>query len=167
MIRSSLGAPEADMHKSAADAPSLGRTLRFLRVLWDLNHALEVTSSRMYRSLGVTAQQRFLIRIVGRTGPLSAGQLALLLHVHPGTLSTALRRLEARQLLERRRDPADARRILIALTPRGRKIDCASAGTVESAVRAVLRRSSPADAGAVARIMRRLAAQLRSEDRRS
>jgi DNA-binding MarR family transcriptional regulator len=130
-------------------------------VLWDLNHALEVTSSRMHRSLGVTAQQRFLIRIVGRMGPLSAGELALLLHVHPGTLSTALRRLQERGLLSRKRDPDDARRILIHLTPRGRRVDLLSAGSVENAVRSVLRRTAPAESRAVARVMRNIADQLR------
>jgi DNA-binding MarR family transcriptional regulator len=48
----------------------------------------------MHRTSGVTAQQRMILRIVGHLGTVGAGTLSALLHVHPGTLSAALRRLE-------------------------------------------------------------------------
>ena len=63
--------------------PALEPTLAFLQRLWRLNHAIERLSMRMDRSLGVTTQQRLLLRCIGRTPNATAGQLAKLLHVDP------------------------------------------------------------------------------------
>lgn len=123
--------------------PELPPVLEFLRALWSLNHALEVTSSDMHRRSGVTAQQRMVLRIVGHLGSVSAGMLSTLLHVHPGTLSAALRRLEGRGLLARQRADDDARRVLIALTPLGERLLANSEGTVERAATQVLSESEP------------------------
>lgn len=123
--------------------PELPPVLEFLRALWSLNHALEVTSSDMHRRSGVTAQQRMVLRIVGHLGSVSAGMLSTLLHVHPGTLSAALRRLEGRGLLARQRADDDARRVLIALTPLGERLLATTEGTVERAATQVLSESEP------------------------
>src|SRR5689334_19683597 len=94
---------------------TLGPPLDFLAVLWEVNHALEGASSRMQSELGVTAQQRMIIRIVGKFPAIAPGHLASLLRIHPGTLSTALARLEKRGLLVRERDEHDGRRIALKL----------------------------------------------------
>jgi DNA-binding MarR family transcriptional regulator len=117
----------------AEDFP-LEPTLEFMRKLWQLNHALERLSSRTEAALGITAQQRMIIRCVGRYPGMTAGQLAGVLHLDPGTISAALRRIEQKGLIERRRDPRDKRRVTLGLTPRGRLLDRPSAGTVERAV---------------------------------
>ncbi len=88
----------------------------------------------MVARLGVTFQQRTVLRLVGRFPGVTAGKLAETLHVDRGTLSATLRRLETRGLIERRSDPKDRRRVLIGLTARGRALDVPDAGTVESAV---------------------------------
>ena len=114
--------------------PPLGEVLEFLRLIWAVHHGLEKTSKKMDVALGVTGPQRLVLRIVGRFPGIPAGRLAEILHVHPSTLTGVLRRLEARGLLERRADPRDARRASLGLTARGRRLDVASAGTVEAAV---------------------------------
>jgi DNA-binding MarR family transcriptional regulator len=121
----------------------LGPALDFLQRLWRLNHALERLSGRMEKKLGVTAQQRLLIRCVGAYPGLTAGQLAKVLNVDPGTVSAALRRLEQKKLIERRRDPVDSRRVALGLTLLGRALDTPAVGTVEAAV-AELLASTPA-----------------------
>jgi len=65
----------------------------------------------MEQRLGITAQQRLIVRCVGQFPGMTAGQLAGLLHVDPGTISAALRRLEAKDLVARRKDPRDSRRV--------------------------------------------------------
>lgn len=122
---------------STASYP-LGPALDFLQRLWRLNHALEKVSSHMERRLGVTAQQRLILRCVGRYPGMTAGQLASLLHVDPGTVSASIGRLEGRGLLERRRDPRDKRRASLGLTAKGRALDRPSEGTVENAVERLL-----------------------------
>ncbi len=123
-----------------ADVPALPPVLEFLRAFWRLNHELEVTSSQMARTIGVTAQQRMVLRITGFTGPIAAGQLSRLLHVHPGTLSTTLGRLERRGLLRRSRGTSDARVVMVSLTAKGEHLVENSRGSVERGVQQVLSR---------------------------
>ena len=142
-----------------ADLP-LGATLDFLAVLWELNHALEATSSRMQTKLGVTAQQRMVIRIVGKFPGIAAGSLAAMLRIHPGTLSTALARLEKRGLLARDRDERDKRRIVLGLTAKGRAFDVPAPHTVESATARVLERLSARDIATTRRCLEAIVAGL-------
>lgn len=118
--------------------PALGDVLDFLRLVWTVDHALQKASKRMEAALGVTGPQRLVIRIVGRLPGIPAGQLALLLHVHPGTLSGMLKRLERAGLLRRRADPRDGRRSLLGLTTKGRRLDVQADGTIEAALRKAL-----------------------------
>jgi MarR family transcriptional regulator, organic hydroperoxide resistance regulator len=121
----------------------LGPVLEFMRALWAIDHQLQSASKRMESSLGVTGPQRMVLRIVGQHPGITAGEVAEILHLHPSTLTGILKRLGARRLVERRPDPADARRALLFLTTRGRGIDEVRAGTVEGAVRRALGRLSP------------------------
>jgi DNA-binding MarR family transcriptional regulator len=107
--------------------------LALLQTVWRLNHAIERASSRMEARLGVTAQQRFVLRCVGRFPGITAGQLASLLLVDRGTVSAALNRLERKGLLTRQADPRDRRRVALGLTPRGHALDRPQDGTVEDA----------------------------------
>lgn len=116
----------------------LGPVLDFLRALWALDHALQSASKRMEATLGVTGPQRFVIRMIGRFPGISAGEVSDLLHVHPSTLTGVLKRLEQRGLVVRRADPADARRALLDLTGKGRRVDATRTGTVEGAARKAL-----------------------------
>lgn len=143
--------------------PQLGPALEFLTLLWDLDHELEAQSSRMRATFGITAQQRMLVRILGRFPELPAGHLADLLRIHPGTLSTALNRLERRGLVARRRSKDDRRRVTVVLTAKGRRLDVPMRNTVESAVANVLDQVSARDVAAVGRFLRALSEALRTE----
>ncbi len=134
--------------------------LDFMRALWALDHALQSASKRMESSLGVTAPQRLLVRIVGRFPGISAGEASQILHLHPSTLTGILRRLEERGLLRRRPDPADGRRALLSLTAKGRAVDALRSGTVEAAVRTALARLRPGAAGAARIAVEALTAEL-------
>lgn len=122
---------------------ALAPSLQFLRSLWQVNHALERRSNRMGKGLGLTAQQRLTLRCLGRFPGINAGQLAKLLHIDAGTLSTSLRRLAQRELIERQRDPKDTRRSALALTEKGREFDAPRDGTVEAAAERLLAEISP------------------------
>ena len=145
------------------DRITLGPVLDFLRELWALDHAFDKTSKRMLATLGITAEQRVLIRIVGENPGISAGRLADLLHVDAGTTSTALRRLEDRKLLVRERDATDGRRVTVHLTPAGMKLCFARSGTVEAAVEQTLASSQPAEVKALRRVLGRLIDALEEE----
>lgn len=141
-------------------AKELGHVLDFMRILWALNHAIEKTSKRMNSEFGVTAQQCTLLRIVGRFPGISAGQLAELLRVHPGTLSAAVNRLEKRGLLERRKDPRDQRRVLLGLTAQGRTLDMPAHDAVGDAVGATLKGFTDTQMAEVRAVLLKLTQQL-------
>jgi trehalose 6-phosphate phosphatase len=126
------GRPAARSHASSdVDLPP---ALELLESLWRVNHALERVSAHMERTLGVTAQQRMILRCIATTRAPSAGDLARRLHLDKGTVSVALARLEVKGLVTRTVDPDDARRRTIALTARGRELNVPLRGTVERAV---------------------------------
>jgi len=140
----------------------LGETLDFLRLLWRVNHGIERRSRGMQRSMGVTAPQRMVVLLAGRFDGISAGELATLLHVDPGTLSSALRELERRRLLRRAPDAADGRRVCVHLTAAGRALDAEATDTVELAVREAMRLAGTARRRSAIRALEQLAIELES-----
>lgn len=151
------------MNKLLADIETeypLNDDLSFLRELWALNHALERASKRMETRLGVTARQRVIIRILGKHPEISAGNLATLLRIDPGTLSAAVARLEERGLVERRRDTDDERRVTLRLTRKGRGFDVPSSQTIEGAVANVLSGTGQRERKGLSEFLRRLVSAL-------
>lgn len=152
-----------------ADDPagSLGSALTFMRYVGALNHALERLSSTMDRTLGVTAQQRLILRCVGKHPGISAGQLAQVLHLDPGTVSASLGRLVRRRLVKREHDVRDKRRVVLGLTIRGKALNRPMAGTVEHAVQRLLRATSAPDIAVAAAVLTTFAALLASESEKA
>jgi MarR family transcriptional regulator, organic hydroperoxide resistance regulator len=156
----SAAAPALD--RSAPFA--LGAVLDFMRLLWEVDHALHRTSKRMETTLGVTAPQRLVIRIVGRFPGIPAGHLARLLHVHPSTLTGIVKRLERQALIRRRTDPRDGRRLLLSLTDKGRLFDVETDGTIEATIHHVLERASSTQIEAARELLANIAETLRAVD---
>jgi len=151
--------PTPPTEPEPTDDLPLGAVLDFMRMLWALDHALQSASKRMVSSFGVTGPQRLVVRIVGRFPGIAAGRVAAILHVHPSTLTGILQRLESRGILQRRPDPRDARRALLMLTAKGRKLDTMRTGTVEQAVRRAIAKD-PAKVVAAQEILVALAGEL-------
>lgn len=73
--------------------------------------------------LGLTHPQYLvMLALWGSDGPLRVGDLARRLSLEPATLSPLLKRLEARGLLTRGRDPRDERALAVTLTTEGRAL---------------------------------------------
>ena len=67
---------------------------------------------------GLTHPQYLVMLALWQHAPLSVKRLAELLQLDPGTLSPLLKRLEAAELITRRRDAADERLLAVELTDR-------------------------------------------------
>jgi MarR family transcriptional regulator, organic hydroperoxide resistance regulator len=146
--------------RPGANAPALGPILDFMRLLWAVDHGLQSISKRMEGTAGVTGPQRLVIRIVGQFPGISAGDLAEILHIHPSTLTGVLRRLVSRDELQRRSDPADARRAQFELTLSGQRLNRLRAGTVEAAVQRTLAQLSESKVDVVRQVLTTLAEQM-------
>ena len=146
--------PGAPGHHEAT--PPLGEVFDFLRLIWALDHAGRVESKRLETRLGVAYTHQLVIRIVGRFPSLSPGQLARILHLHPGSVSATLRHLGRRGLVQRMRDPRDARRVQLGLTAKGRALDVPMTDSIEAAVARTLHRAPAARVAAAREVLEAL-----------
>jgi MarR family transcriptional regulator, organic hydroperoxide resistance regulator len=137
--------------------------LDFIRLMWSVDHELQRMSKRMVGRIGLTAPQRLAVRFIGRQPNLTLGELAAALHMHPGTVTGIVRRLEATGLVTRTRSTEDTRRSHLTLTLAGRALNRRRAGTVEAAVRRALAAMTPGQVAAAAAVMRQVARELKAE----
>jgi len=153
---------QARQNKANADTVDrpLGPVLDFMRLMWAINHGLDRASRGMQAQFGVTGPQRLVLRIVGSFPGLSAGDLARTLHVHPSTLTGILQRLESRGLLRRLTDPADARRVQLEVTTRGKRMTVPAVGTVESAIKRLMSAWTEAELSVTRRTLAAIAEEL-------
>lgn len=83
--------------------------------------AAEFASRDLARSSGLTASQVVVLQIVAREGEAGAGAIAQAARLSQATVTALLDKLEARRLVERKRDPDDRRRVDVTLTEEGRR----------------------------------------------
>jgi MarR family transcriptional regulator, organic hydroperoxide resistance regulator len=81
--------------------------------------ALELYSQEVRRGFGLTAPQLWALKTLGRTGPITTGELARALLVHQSSTSLLVQRLEKRGAVRRVRQKDDRRFVRIELTERG------------------------------------------------
>jgi MarR family transcriptional regulator, organic hydroperoxide resistance regulator len=141
----------------------LDPVLAFIRAMWSVDHELQRVSKRMVGSMGLTAPQRLALRFIGLHPGVTPGQLAELLHLHPGTVTGIVSRLETLALATRERSADDTRRVHLRLSPAGQRLNRRRRGTVEAAVRRVAATVSAEQLSATATVMRRVASELASE----
>lgn len=148
------------LNLAARPKKHLDPVLAFLRTLWAVDHGLGRVSKRLFSTMGITAEQRMIIRFVGSSGAISAGELARTLHVDAGTISASLRRLEEQGLVSRTRGEGDARRVDVELTRRGKAFDVPAKNTAEDAVARALAKAAPRDVVATQRLLDDVIAEL-------
>jgi len=155
------------MTQPAAVAPAtheipLDDVLRFMRLIWAIDHELERVSKRMESSIGLTIPQRLSLLLIGQNPGILASQLASVLHLHRGTLSGIVQRLEEAGYVARAIDPRDTRRAGLTLTSKGRSMNRRRQGTFEDAARCALAETGPDERAAAEDVLLRLAAELRA-----
>jgi len=138
----------------------LDDALRFMRVLWNLQHALQSSSKRMERALGVTGPQRLAMRVIGTLPGITPAELARVLHLDPSTITGVVRRLSDRKLITREGDPSDRRLARLRLSAEGERLLRPSRGTVEAVIRGALKKFSPAKIRSSAELLEQLSTAL-------
>lgn len=81
----------------------------------------------MLEPLGLTYPQYLAMLVLWEDDGLAVSELGHRLQLDSGTLTPLLKRLESSGLLQRRRDSADERRVLLQLTPAGRALKARAA----------------------------------------
>ncbi|MCB8822459.1 MarR family winged helix-turn-helix transcriptional regulator [Microvirga rosea] len=91
---------------------------------WSLVQAARLHRSRTgdkLSELGLFAGQEQVLQALAHSGPMTMGDLAVILRVRPPTASKTISRLSSLKLVERHTEPGDARVVRVKLTREGKK----------------------------------------------
>lgn len=114
------------MSRPAAPRGGSGDPLSLDRQLCFPLYASANLIQRLYRPLlaplGLTYSRYLVMLALWERGPAAVGELCACLHLDVGTLSPLLKRMERAGLVARARDRDDDRKVIVALTPRGRAL---------------------------------------------
>ncbi len=102
---------------------------------------------------GITGRQCAVLIAVDDREPRSQQEVAARLGVDRTTMVTLIDELEAKALVDRRADPADRRKNVVALTAAGRETLTGSLAATEAVERDFLAALSPADAATFRRLL--------------
>ena len=93
-----------------------------LYLLKRLELAVRARLDEIVRPAGLTALQYTALTVLERHADMSSAQLARQSFVTAQSMADMITALESRGLIERNRDTVDRRRLVVALTPEGRKL---------------------------------------------
>jgi DNA-binding MarR family transcriptional regulator len=106
-----------------AYAPGVDQVLELALAIKALQRALERGANDAMRPLGLTGAQADALAVIDQAGSLSLKELGELLIAEAGHPSRLVDRLVETGLVERQPADEDRRRIVLSLTPAGRKLN--------------------------------------------
>jgi len=87
--------------------------------LYAVSRAITTRYGQLLGEVGLTYPQYLVMLALWEAHTMTVGELGERLRLDSGTLSPLLKRLQAAGLVDRRRDPADERRVQVQPTPAG------------------------------------------------
>ena len=105
------------------------------------------------RRLGISGAQLFVLHALSESPADSLNDLAARTFTHQSSVSAVVERLVRRRLVSRKRSSADARRVVLSLTPSGRALLRSSPEIAQLRLISALRELPPRDRRALARIL--------------
>mgnify|MGYP002139117829 CR=1 FL=1 len=118
--------PSRSRSRPAAEAAPSSAWLQLDRQLCFALYAASLAMTRLYKPLleplGLTYPQYLVMLVLWEGDGVTVSQLGERLALDSGTLTPLLKRLEAAGLVQRLRDAADERRVLLQLTAMGRAL---------------------------------------------
>ncbi len=110
--------------------------------------------------LGISGAQHFVLQRLAEAPALSLNDLAARTMTHKSSVSVVVKRLVDRGLVRRERSTADARGIVLTLTPAGRRAVTGAPQSAQTRMIAALRRFPPRDLEEFARLFVRFTDEL-------
>jgi DNA-binding MarR family transcriptional regulator len=118
--------------------------------------ALRASTRVAERRLGISGAQLFVLHALSESPADSLNDLAARTFTHQSSVSAVVERLVKRRLVSRKRSSADARRIVLSLTPSGRALLRSSPDIAQLRLISALRELPPRDRRSLASILDRV-----------
>ena len=112
--------PQSRTNTQVEPALKLDNQLCF--ALYSASLAMTKLYKPLLAALGLTYPQYLVMLVLWEQDEVGVSQLGERLYLDSGTLTPLLKRLEGADLLQRTRSQQDERRVLVALTPAGRRL---------------------------------------------
>lgn len=141
---------QSDRGRAARSSDELSAALDAIR---RIVQALRVSTRVAERRLGISGAQLFVLHALSESPAESLNDLAARTFTHQSSVSAVVERLVRRRLVSRKRSSADARRIVISLTPSGKTLLRSSPDIAQLRLISALREMAPRDRRALARIL--------------
>ncbi|MGW2938214.1 MarR family winged helix-turn-helix transcriptional regulator [Streptomyces sp. NPDC001156] len=111
---------------------------------------------RAFASCSLAPRAGATLMLLGRCGSMGQQGLVAALEVDPSIMVAILNDLESAQLVERRRDPSDRRRHIVAITDRGRGVLAEAQTAVDEVERTLFGDLSPQEMTALRALLARV-----------
>lgn len=137
------------------DGIGVGRQIWRLSAELRRQGQLELANETWIASAGLRPMATGVLRVVDGRGPISQREICDLIGLDPSDLVSILDQLEDLSLIERRRDPEDRRRNVVAITAKGRPVADRLAEVSARAEATALARLSATERRELARLISR------------
>lgn len=138
--------------------------LRVVQALRRVIRAVDLYSKKLYASHKVTGPQLLALDLLRNEGAMSPAALSRALHVSASTVTGIADRLEAKGLLERRRDTSDRRVVRLHLSPAGGELLLAAPSPLQDKLLAGLNGLPELERTAIAMSLERVVDLMEAED---
>jgi len=135
-------------------------------VLWKAARALEAYARQNIEDLGICQSDFGVLEALLHKGPLAVNALGAKVLLTSGSITTAIDRLEQKQLVVRRSDPEDRRARVVHLTGKGERVIRKLFAEHEEAIEAAVRSLSATERIHLTNLLRKLGRGLGNSDKR-
>jgi DNA-binding MarR family transcriptional regulator len=118
--------------------------------------ALRVSTRAAERRLGISGAQLFVLHALSEAPAHSLNELAARTFTHQSSVSTVVERLVKKRYVSRKRSTADARRVVLSLTPSGRALLRSSPDIAQLRLISALRELPPRSRRSLASLLDRV-----------
>ncbi len=121
-----------------------------------LVHTIKQPGGALAEEYGLTAQQVFNLWRIAANGPLTMSELAGMMGVSQGVATRAVSRLQAKGMVERRRDASDRRIVWVSISELGARIGGEAITDALDIIKTVFKDVSAKDREEYLALMRRI-----------
>jgi DNA-binding MarR family transcriptional regulator len=135
-----------------------------LRSLRRISRAIDLHSRQLAARYKLTGPQLICLRELERTDEMRSGVLAQEVNLSQPTVTGILDRLEARELVQRKRDDKDKRRVLVTITPTGSKLVAHAPTPLHKQFADRLAKLSPDQQATIDRVLAQIVEMMSADD---